>query len=257
MSAENVMGLLFLRLTLGGLFLTLIIRPRVSILNRSQWIDIFSLSLALTTINVTMYWALVHLPLGLVATIGFLGPLSVSLIGAKKLLDFFWPLLAFCGVFLLAPVGDTAMVSWSAIGYGLAFACAWAFYILASAKTGRTVSGLDGLIVATYIAAIMILPFAYVNIDYFFSTPALIKLTIIIALFATLPFGLEFIALKRLPPRTFGILLSLEPAIASITGIILLKEQLSLVTWLAIAVVSAAAIGVSLTQHVGMEKEKL
>lgn len=216
------MSLLFLRLAIGGLFLTLIIRPRVGVLNRSQWMDIFGLSLAFIAFNVTIYLALVHLPLGLVATIGFLGPLSVSLIGAKKFLDFFWPILAFCGVCMLAPVGDTAMVSWSAIGYGLAYACAWAFYILASVRTGQTVSGLDGFIIATCIAAIVIFPFAYLNIGYFFSTPTLIKLTIVVALFATIPFGLEFIALKRLPPRTFGILLSLEPAIASVTGVILL-----------------------------------
>lgn len=249
MSADNVMSLAFLRLTLGGLFLALILRPRILQFNRSQWIDVVGLGLAFTAFNVSIYLALIHLPLGLVATIGFLGPLSVSLIGARRIFDFIWPIVAFCGVCMLAPLGETGEVSWTDIGYGIAYACAWGFYILASARTGRSVPGLDGFVIATCIAAILISPLGYANAGYFLSTPTLIKMTVVVALFATLPFGLEFLALKRLPPRTFGILLSLEPAIASITGIFLLNEQLTLATWVAIGIVSVASVGVTFARQ--------
>ncbi|MBT5435811.1 MAG: EamA family transporter [Alphaproteobacteria bacterium] len=249
MTTDNVFGLNCIRLALGGMILALLLRPRVWEWSRRQWIDVGVLGLAFTAFNVTFYLALIHLPLGLVATVGFLGPLTVSVIGARRFLEFAWPILAFCGVCMLAPLEDDAPVTWSAIGYGLAYACAWAFYILSSARTGRSVQGLDGFVVATCISAVLIFPLATSEIGYFFSSPSLIQMSILVAVLATLPLGLEYISLKRLPPRLFGVLLSLEPAIATITGIILLSEQLTLVSWFAIGVVSAASVGATLTRN--------
>ncbi len=248
MTADNVFGLNCARLALGGLLLAALLRPRVWLWTRKQWVDAAALGLAFTGFNVTFYLALVHLPLGLVATIGFLGPLTVSLVGARRFLEFVWPVLAFAGVCMLTPLEEDAPVTWSAIAYGLAYACAWAFYILASARAGRSIQGLDGFIIATLISAALIFPLAYSEIGYFFSSVSLIQVTALVAVLATLPLGLEFIALKRMSPRLFGVLLSLEPAIATITGIILLSEQLSLLSWLAIAIVTSASVGATLTR---------
>jgi len=246
-SVDNVFGLTVIRLALGGLFLTLFLRPKI-MLSRAQWIDVVGLGFVFAAFNITVYLALIHLPLGLVATIGFLGPLAVSLTGARKPLDYFWPVLAFSGICLLAPLDGVGAVSWMAVGYGLAYALAWAFYILSSARVGRSLPGLDGFVIATCIAAVLVLPLGFSDIEYFFSTATLTKMAILIALFATVPFGLEFLALKRLPPRTFGILLSLEPAIATVTGMIILNEKLALISWVAIAIVSFASIGATMTR---------
>jgi len=247
MTADSVFGLNCARLALGGLLLAALLRPRVWLWTRRQWVDATALGIAFTGFNVTFYLALVNLPLGLVATTGFLGPLTVSLVGARRFLEFVWPMLAFAGVCMLAPLDDDAPVTWSAIAYGLAYACAWAFYILASARAGRSIQGLDGFIIATLMSAALIFPLAYSEIGYFFSSVSLIQVTALVSILATLPLGLEFIALKRLSPRLFGVLLSLEPAIATITGIILLSEQLTLASWLAIAIVSSASVGATLT----------
>ncbi len=246
MSADNVFGLGFVRLALGALVLGVLIRPRLRALTRAQWIDAGFLGLAFAAFNVTAYLALVNLPLGLVATIGFLGPLAISIAGSRRLLEFVWPVLGFTGVALLAPTDDTASVSWQSMGYGLAYAGAWAAYILASARAGKSMAGLDGFAIASAIAAILVAPLGIADAGYFFSSWSLGLMTLLVALFAIVPFGLEFIVLKRMPPRVFGTLLSLEPAIASIAGIFILGELLSLKSWIAVGAVSVASVGATM-----------
>ena len=144
-----------------------LIRPPIGTLTHIQWIDAGILGLAFAVFNVTVYLALVNLPLGLVASIGFLGPLAVSIAGARRLLEFVWPALGFTGVALLAPTNDTMSVSWQSIGHGLDYAGAWAAYILASARAGRSMAGLDGFAIATAIAAILVTPLGIADAGYF------------------------------------------------------------------------------------------
>ena len=249
MTPANANALLFLRLVIGGLLMWLVIRPKVMLFNRSQWIDIALLGVTYALINIAAYQAITHLPLALVATIGFLGPLAVSLGAARRALEFVWPALGFAGVFMLAPITGDADISWSSLSYGLGFAAAWGLYILASARAGRSTSGLDGFTVASVIAAVLLAPIGYADVSYFWSTPTLMMMTLLVTLLITVPFGLEYLSLKRIEPRVFGVLLSLEPAIASVIGIILLHEILSLMSWLAIAIVTAAAIGATLSHR--------
>ena len=246
MNSENTLGLAFLRLVIGGILLWSVIRPAVAQFTKEQWVHVSILGIVYAFFNVTAYKALTHLPLGLVATIGFLGPIAVSVAGARRALDFAWPVLGFAGVFLLAPATGDTEYSWGSLAYGLAYAAAWGAFILASARAGRSLRGLDGFVVATVIAAVLLLPVGYEHVPHFSSSSTLIVMTLLVSVMITVAFGLEYITLKRIEPRVFGVLLSLEPALASIIGIILLHEVLSISSWLAIAVVTAAAIGATL-----------
>jgi inner membrane transporter RhtA len=254
MSAENVLSLAFIRLALGGVFLVLVFRPRVLLYSRTQWFDACLLGMAFAFTNATSYLAIVALPLGLAATIGFLGPIALSVIGARRAIDYLWPVIGFAGVLLLTPLDGAGTVSWLGIGYGLTNAVAWALYILAASRAGASIPGTGGFVVATIVAALALAPLGLVGADYFFSTPELAWTTLAIVLFAIFPLVLEFVALVRLQPRVFGVLLSLEPAIATMIGMALLGERLGLLGWLALGCVSVASIGVTLTRH---PREKL
>jgi len=247
MTAPSALGMVFLRLGLGTVVLAVLVRPDWRTLGRGQWRDAVALGAVYAVFNVTTILALLHLPLGLVATIGFLGPLAVSLGAARRGPDFLWPVLGFAGVVMLTPLDGAGAASWAAISYGLADAAAWAAYILASARAGRSLAGLDGFVIAGAIATLLLAPLGLTGVGPLLTTPALIATVALVALFATAPLALEFAALKRLPPRVFGVLLSLEPGIASITGIVLLGEHLTATGWLALALVSLASVGVTLT----------
>ena len=189
--------------------------------------------------------AIVLMPLGLAITVGFLGPLSVSLLNTRRAVDFVWPLLGFGGVYLLAPSTNNSDVTWQAIGVALAYAFTWALYILASARAGKSMRGLDGFTVASAIGALLLLPFGIGEASYFVTTSEMLMMTIVVTLLITIPLGMEFLALKRIEPRVFGVLLSTEPAIAAVIGILILNEYLSASSWAAITLVTAASIGVT------------
>jgi inner membrane transporter RhtA len=248
LTADNAMGLALFRLLLGSALAWLVIRPGIRGLDKEKWTDIVLLGIAYAFMIGTAYAALVHLPLGLATTMGFLGPLAISLGGSRRPVDFIWPVMGFIGIYLLSPTNPAADLSWSALAYGLTYAAAWAFYILASVRVGRSMRGLDGFVIAGLIAAIFLLPFGYSTVGHFFTTTEILLMAVFVTISVTISFGLEFIALKRIKPRVFGVLLSLEPAIASIIGMILLREFLSMNSWIAIVIVTLAAGGATLVK---------
>lgn len=241
---ENAFGLTFLRLAVGGTLLCVFLRPNLRKLTRANWRDLLVFGTVFLCFNLSVYSALVHLPLGLVATIGFLGPLLISLAGARNVWGLLWPAVGFAGVLMLAPgIEAEDTISWIGIGYGLAYAVSWAGYILASARVTRTIDGLDGFAIATVIAAILCIPFGLGQSGDFLTSPMIAGLALVVAILAILPFGLEFLVLKRLSPHVFGTMLSLEPAIATLAGLFILGEWLPLQSWLAIAAVTIASVG--------------
>ena len=248
MTPENAQGLGFLRMLIGALLLWLVIRPKVSLMTHEQWIDVALLGGVYAIFTYVFYEALIHLPLSLVATIGFLGPLAISIVSSRRALDFVWPALALAGIFMLTPMSGDTDISWGALAYGLAYAVGWAGYILTSARAGKSVIGLDGFVIATSIAAILLAPIGFRYAGEFMGSTSMLALTLLVTLLVTLPLGLEYIALKRIEPRIFGVLLSLEPAIASVIGILLLAEIPSATGWIAIAAVTAASIGATLSR---------
>jgi inner membrane transporter RhtA len=243
MTVENANGLAFLRLAIGTALLWLVIRPPVKGLSQKQWMDALLLGVVYAVLTVTFYLALTHLPLGLAVTIGFLGPLMVSVTGARQWLDFVWPVLGFAGLILLVPSSEDTDLPLVSLGYGLAYAASWFAYILTSARAGRSMRGLDGFVLASAVATVIIAPLGLPHAAVFLATPELLMMTLLVTILITVPFGLEFIALKRIEPRVFGVLLSMEPAIAAVVGIVMLGEILPTSGWLAILAITVASIG--------------
>ena len=249
MSVGNPMSLLFLRLAIGSLLLLPFMWAEVTSLSRAQWRNAILLGIIYAGFNASVYWALEVLPFGLVATIGFLGPLAVSVLGARRILDCLWPAIGFAGVLLLTPLGATGPITLTGLLFGLLYAAMWAFYILVSAKAGRSLPNLTGFALATVIAAVIIAPFGALDSIQFFGSSADIAKVLAVAVLSTYPFAMEFLALKRIEPRIYGVLLSLEPGIAAIIGMILLGEFLSGRGWIALLMVSIASIGATLMRQ--------
>jgi inner membrane transporter RhtA len=249
MTADNAIGLVLFRLVLGTAVLWIVVRPDIGSLDKGKWTDVLILGAAYAFFIVAAYNALVHLPLGLVATIGFLGPLAISLVGSRRAIDFVWPVMGFVGVYLLSPSNPGAELSWSSAAYGLAYAASWAIYILASARAARSMRGLDGFVIAGLIGAILLLPLGYNTVGQFVSSTEVLTMAVVVTVSITVAFGLEFIVLKRVEPRVFGVLLSLEPAVASLVGMAMLHEYLSTRSWIAVAIVMVAASGAALIKR--------
>lgn len=249
MTAENALSLLFLRLLLGSFLLLPFLWAEIFSLSRAQWQDAVLLGIIYAGFNTSVYWALEVLPLGLVATIGFLGPLMVSLMGARRALDLLWPALGFAGVLLLAPIGTAGAVTLMGLFFGLLYAVMWALYILISARAGRSLPNLTGFALATVIAMLIIAPFGAAGSGQFFSSWQDTAKVVAVAVLSTYPFAMEFLALKRIEPRIYGVLLSLEPGIAAVIGLLLLDELLTPRGLVALVMVSIASAGVTLMRN--------
>jgi inner membrane transporter RhtA len=239
-------GVVFIRTGFAALILWLIARPQVRQYSRHQWSSAIVLGIVIAMMNLLFYESLVRLPLGVAVTIEFLGPLAVALLGSRKLRDLVWIVLAFGGVLLLAPIGDLSGLDPLGILFACGAATGWAAYILLTSRTSKLFTGTTGLALAMSAAALVMLPLGVISAGpALLSIPLLLKGVVVAMLSTTIPFSLEFLALKRIPPRTFGILMAAEPAIAALAGLLLLSEQPPLRALVALVLVSAATIGVT------------
>nr|WP_241661223.1 EamA family transporter [Thermomonospora catenispora] len=198
--------------------------------------------LTLAVMNASIYQAFARIPLGVAVTIEFLGPLAVAIASSRRALDLVWAALAFLGVASLAR-GDGA-VDPAGVGFALLAGAAWAGYILLSAATGRRFAGSSGLAVASIAAAAAMLPLGAAAGGTALLNPVPLLLGLCVGLLSSvIPYSLELEALRRMPARVFGILMSLEPAVAALIGLVVLQEVLSPVEWAAIGCVMVACIG--------------
>ncbi len=198
--------------------------------------------LTLAGMNFSFYQAMARIPLGVAVTIEFLGPLSVSIVGSRRRLDLLWALLALTGVALLAHGGGD--VSLAGVGFGLLAAVGWAGYILLSGATGRRFSGSSGLAIASIVGTVAMLPTGIVTGGAALLRPAVLFPAIGVGLLSSvIPYTLELEALRRVPARVFGILMSLEPAVGALVGLVFLGEMLRWREWLAVGCVIAACVG--------------
>ena len=199
--------------------------------------------------NFSFYGAIDRLPLGVAVTIEFIGPLGVACLNSRQLLDLLWIFLAGIGIFLLAPVGGSDLNP-VGVAFALLAAFCWGAYILLSAKVGRIFAGVNGVAVMTaalVIATIGILPFGIFTGGINKLEPKFIAAGLGIAILSSaIPYTFELEALKKLPIRVFGVLLSLEPALAAIAGLIILQEKISDRAISAIVLVTLASLGSSL-----------
>ncbi len=247
--ALGATGTVGLRVGISAVILLAAFRPRLRRVAAAQWLTLIPYGVVLGVMNVVFYLALSRIPLGLAVTLEFIGPLGVAVAGSRRAVDVAWVVLAAGGIALIAPwAGGGA----DALGVLLALAAGacWAAYILLGGRISRMIPGSAAVAAGMTIAAFVAVPAAVATGGFARLTPGLFAAGIGVALLSSaIPYTLEMIALKELPARTFGILMSLEPAVAALAGLVFLREVLSLRQWLAVALVIAASTGSTLTSR--------
>lgn len=237
------LGMVMLRLVFSAIVLMLIARPRLRGHSRDGWLAVAGFGLVLAVMNGLFYLALERLPLGVTVTIEVLGPLTLSIVAARRASAWVWAAVAFAGVLALGG-GGWERLDPVGVLFALGAAASWAFYILSSARVGREFPRLDGLALAMTIGAVLALPFGIASAGEALLRPEILALGAAVAILSsTIPYAFELIALRRLAASAFAILMSLAPATAALAGWLLLGQQLSWLEILGIALVIAASIG--------------
>jgi len=245
--AIGAAGTASLRIGISAIILLLAYRPNLKQITPSQWKIVVPYGLTLGAMNLIFYLAIERIPIGLAVTLEFMGPLLVAIIGSKRLIDYCWVLLAGLGIVLIAPWSNDR-VDLLGVFFALLAGALWAAYIILGGKVSKIMH--DGQAVATgmLFAAILILPFGFYENGLANLTPKFLGMGAALALLSSaIPFTLEMKALGQLPPRTFSILMSLEPAAAAICAFIFLQENLNFYEILAVVCVVIASAGSTLT----------
>jgi inner membrane transporter RhtA len=250
----GIVEALWLRTAIAALILALL-RPRyLRLPPRGQRLPVAALTLALLGMNASFYAAISNAPVGLVVAIEFLGPLAVAVIGSRRPLDFAWIVLAGAGVVALA--GPTSSVGSLGLAFSLLAACFWAAYLLLAK---RAVRDMDPLPVTTLMlagSAAMLTPVLLATGPKISGHGSAIVLGLLVALLSSaFPYFLEMVALRLVRASTYGVLLSIEPAVAGLTGFLILSQRLSLLEIGAMVAVMVAAAGASWTSGAGEELE--
>jgi len=243
-------GTVLMRLGLSALIMTAVVRPRVRSRSRADLYAVAAYGLVLGTMNWTFYEALNRLPLGVAVTIEFTGPLVVAAVGSRRLLDGLWVLLAGIGVFLLAFGGAHHGVTKVGVLLALAAGVCWAAYIYTSKRVGTSFSTKDGLALALCCGTLVALPAGIIEGGTALGRPSVLAGGLGVALMSSIiPYSLELTALRRLTAATFGLLMSLSPAVAALAGVITLGQHLSTVLLVALVLVVTASVGTTLSSR--------
>jgi len=236
-------GAAFLRLLLAAVVLLALWRPRVRGHSMADLRIAAAFGLALGLMNWSIYEAMDRIPLGVAVTIEFWGPLAVAVVGSRRALDLLWVALAALGIVLLASPGGGGIDAGGVALALLAGGC-WAAYIGLSARTGQAFPGGTGLAIAMAVGAVVVLPAGIAQGGAALVHPGLLASALVVALASSvLPYSLELEALRRLPGAVFGVLMSLEPAVAALAGLAVLGQSLVPREWAAIALVVTASAG--------------
>lgn len=243
-------GVASLRITIAALVVMLLVRPRLRRWNRQQWGAATLFGLTLAGMNGFFYAAIERIPLGPAVAIEFIGPLVLAAVLTRRRADAIWVGVAIIGIALLGVDGMIGQDPLDLLGvlFVLVAAGFWVLYIRMSARVGALIPGAGGLAVALAVAAVVLLPFGIPATITAVSDMNLLLLAALTALLASvIPYTFELAALRRIPQRVFGVLLSLEPAFATLAGFIMLGQLVSPLKLLAIALVIAASVGTTLT----------
>lgn len=237
-------GTTALRLGLSAALLLVVQRPWRSLPSRSAWPIVLAYGVSLGVMNSVFYLALRTIPLGIAVAIEFMGPLAVAVYASRRRLDYLWVALAVIGLLLLLPIAPgSAPLDLRGVAYALAAGVGWALYIVFGQKAGHA-QGPSATTWGLIIAAAITVPIGVADAGHVLLSPAVLPFGIAVALFSgALPYTLEMIALRRLSARTFGTLMSFEPAIAALAGVVLLHERLTGLQWLAIGAIVTASTG--------------
>jgi len=236
-----------LRIGLSAVILFITFRPNLFKLNAKQWQYVFLYGSTLGLMNMIFYLAIERIPVGLGVTLEFVGPLILAISTSKKAIDFIWVSLSIIGIALIAPWHSNGL-NIGGILLALLAGAFWAAYIVLGGKISKIMKGGEAVSAGMLIATIVILPFGIFSGGFSVLTPRLLGLGAALALLSSaIPFTLEMSALKKLPAKTFSILMSLEPAVASLAAFVFLQEYLSFTECVAVACVVIASAGSSFT----------
>lgn len=236
-------GAVLLRVVFAAVVLGALWRPSVRVLARADRMLVVAFGVSLAGMNFAFYSALDLIPLGVAVTLEFVGPLGVAVALSRRVIDVLWVVLAAAGILLLS---DPAGGGTDAAGIGLALLAGafWAGYILLSARIGQRVPGGAGLALALCVSTIVLLPFGIEQGGANLLEPGVLAVGLTVAMLSSaIPYSLELEALRRLPARVFGVLMSLEPAMAALAGYVVLDELLGAGELTGIALVVAASAG--------------
>jgi inner membrane transporter RhtA len=238
-------GAAFLRLAIAAIVLWAIWRPRLA--GDLRLAGAFGVALGL--MNWSFYEAISRIPLGVAVTIEFAGPLLVAVIGSRRPLDVVWVALAGVGIIVLVDPGGGSMDP-AGVAFALAAAACWMAYIYLSKRTGAAFPGGSGLAIAMAVGALIVLPAGVIQAGGALVEPDLLGSALVVALLSSvLPYSLELEALRRLPESVFGVLMSLDPAVAALVGFVALDQDLGAREVLAIAMVVVASAGSASLSH--------
>ncbi|MCJ2131120.1 EamA family transporter [Methylobacterium sp. E-045] len=232
------------RVTLAAVLLLAVWRPWRRPLGRRDAGVVVLYGLVLGGMNLLFYLSLRTIPLGLAIAIEFVGPLTVAVASSRRAVDLVWVALALLGLCLLLPL-DRASAGLDPVGVACALGAAlcWALYILVGQRAGHLPGG-QAVALGMSVAALVILPFGIAQAGRALLSPSLIVAGLAVAILSSaIPYSLEMVALRGLPRRTFGILLSLEPVCGALAGFLILGERLTPLQGAAIASIMAASVG--------------
>ena len=243
-------GTAALRITIASLILLAVWRPWHLRFTPAQLRTVIVYGVAMGWMNYFFYSALSYIPLGVTMALEFTGPLAVALIASRRPADFLWILLATFGLFALLPLGLAGQsLSLRGVAYALGAGLCWALYIIFGRRAG-TAHGGQITALGTVIGAVMILPIGYAHSGARLFSTSILPTALGVAILSTaLPYSLEMYAMPRLPTRMLGVLMSLNPVLGALAGLIFLGEMLTLAQWAAIAGIVAASAGSAATRE--------
>ncbi len=243
-------GTVAVRIIFSALLLGLIARTRVRSFGQTfvrNWRLLLVFGLSMAAMNLFFYQSIDRIPLGAAVAIEFAGPFAVAALASRRMSHFAWVALAALGIVLLSPLSGVDLDALGVI-FALLAGAMWAIFIILSSRVGKRIPGHDGLAIGMVIAAMAMIPFAAPVVTQLVSSPLVLLSGLGVAVLSTtIPFSLEFEVLKRLSTRTYGVLVSLEPAVAVLVGALLLGERIGIQGMIAVACVVIAAIGITVS----------
>jgi inner membrane transporter RhtA len=248
--AVGAAGAVALRMALASLMLLAVWRPWRLRLRPREARVIVAYGLAMGFMNFFFYLSLSSIPLGIAVALEFAGPLALAMAASRRAVDFLWILMAALGLLALLPVGlESKSLDPSGVVYGLAAGACWALYIVFGRKAGAAHGG-QTTALGMVVGAIVIVPIGAAQVGAQLFSPAILPAALGVALLSSaLPYSLEMLAMPRLPTRTVGVLMSLDPAFGALSGLCFLGEHLSWIQWAAIASIMAASAGSAATSR--------
>lgn len=240
-ASVGVPGVVAVRQLVAAAVLLPIARPPFRRFTWAQWWPTLLLALVFATMNLSLYTAFSRIDLGLAATLEFLGPLAVALVGSRTATDLVCAVVAGVGVYVLVLPGPAT--DWLGVGLALLAAACWAAYIVLNRMVGRRLPGLQATAAATTLSALGYLPVVVLLALHgrLVGFPLLCCVAVGL-LCSAIPYAADLISLRRVSTRFFGVFMSVNPALAAVVGLVVLDQVLALHAWTGIGLVVLANV---------------